>query len=595
MTTPIEDYAVIGNGRTCALISPTGNLDWLCLPNLDSPASFAALLGTEEHGQWSLRLSDAEVVDRWYEPETFILCTRYAGDAGEAIVQEWMPPDAAQVIRKVECTWGQVTIEERLRVRYGYGSIVPWAKREHTEGASQVLRFVAGPDALTYHAAHLPFGHDRHHAKSTPLAAGETYEVGLTWTQSWHPTPPPPDISSSLEKTRGQWQQWCSDGDYGDAYDPHVRRSLLTLRLLTNVETGGIAAAATTSLPEEFGGERNWDYRFCWLRDSALTLNALLNFGFVEEAHEWRQWLLRAVAGDPADVQIMYGLDGRRDLRETSLSHLPGYANSVPVRVGNGAAGQLQHDVFGEVLGALSNARESGVKETVDSWSLQTHLIAQVLASWAEPDHGIWEIRGPRRHFTQSKIMSWYALDRAIHAVNHYGLPGPVERWLKAREEIRADVLAHGVDPHTGSFVQHYDTTEVDASLLTILRTGFLPADDPRIVATVERIEAELTDGVHVRRYRTATGVDGLDGGEHHFYACSFWLVEALAKIGRTSQAQRNFEALLHTSSDLGLLAEEYDVANSRFAGNFPQALSHLALVEAAYTLRSGAPSGCDQ
>lgn len=587
MVTPIEDYAIIGNGRSAALISPQGNMDWLCLPNLDSSACFAALLGTEDHGRWSLTVSSAHVAKRWYEPETFILCTEYSSAMGGAIVQEWMPPNATTIIRSVRCTWGQITVEETLRVRFDYGSIIPWAKREQHPGNHQVLKFVAGPEALTYASDRLPFGYDQQHVKSTPLVSGESYSVSLTWNRSWQLTPPAPDVIESLSATRTQWQQWCSGGDFGDDFDTHVRRSLLTLRLLTNVDTGGIAAAATTSLPEDFGGIRNWDYRFCWLRDSALTLNALLDFDFVDEAHEWRQWLLRAVAGDPADVQIMYGLDGRRRLQEISLDHLPGYAESSPVRVGNAASNQVQHDVFGEVLGALSHAREAGVQETVDSWSLQTHLVQQVLSSWHEPDHGIWEIRGPRRHFTQSKIMCWFALDRMIEGVERFGLPGPVETWREVRGQIRADVLAHGVDETSGSLVQHYDTTEVDASLLMILRTGFLPTNDHRVVATVQRIRDELSTGVHVKRYRTDSGVDGLDGKEHHFYACSFWLVEALAHIGLHQEALQRFEALLTTCNEVGLLAEEYDVVNNRFAGNFPQALSHLGLVQAARTLRA--------
>lgn len=588
MSRGIEDYAVIGDGSTCALISRTGDLDWLCLPHLDSPASFAALLGGKQFGHWSLTIADGEVVSRRYEKATFILVTEYATPHGRATVTEWMPIDGERndIVRRVECTHGTVSVRQELRVRFGYGRIVPWASRMTDADGEGVLRFVAGPDSLTYHAAHLPEGHERQHANEVELFAGERIDHTLTWTRSWEPVPARIDVDASYERTHEEWQNWCADGEVDAADGTHVRRSLLILRLLTNFESGGIAAAATTSLPEEFGGVRNWDYRFCWLRDSALTLNALLQFGFADEALEWREWLLRAVAGDPHDLQIMYGLDGGRFLPEFELDHLPGYADSRPVRVGNAASEQVQHDVFGEVLGALAFAREKGVVETTESWSLQAHLVSTVVNTWREADHGIWEIRGPKRHFTQSKIMCWYAVDRAIHALENSQLPGPAQEWVQAREEMREDILAHGVDPATGSFVQHYDTTEVDASLLMVLTTGFLPLTDERIIATVRRIRDELADGPHVKRYRTRTGVDGLPGTEHHFYACSFWLVQALALIGELDDAKSRFRALLATSNELELFAEEYDVVHGRFAGNYPQALSHLALVQAADTLR---------
>ncbi len=588
MATEIENYAVIGDGRTCALISRTGDLDWLCFPQLDSPASFASLLGEEEHGRWTLTIEDGEVTSRRYQDATFILETEYAAPHGLARVTEFMPLNGARsdVVRRVECVEGTITAVQDLRVRFGYGEIVPWATRIIDPGGTPALRFVAGPDSLTLHARALPSGHDKHHDGKVTLTAGERFDITLTWAKSWDPAPCEIDVDAALAKTRHYWRGWCEGEIQDDHYDIHVRRSLLTLRLLTNFESGGIAAAATTSLPEEIGGVRNWDYRFCWLRDSALTLNALLQFGFAEEAQEWRDWLLRAVAGDPQDLQIMYALDGGRFLPEYELPHLPGYAHSKPVRIGNAASKQIQHDVFGEVLGALSFAREKGVEETTDSWSLQAHLVSTVVDTWRDPDHGIWEIRGPERHFTLSKVMCWYALDRAVSAVDRFGLPGPRELWVSAREAIREDVLARGVDPVTNSFVQHYDTTEVDASLLLLLHTGFLPPTDERIVATVRRVREELADGPHVRRYRTESGVDGISGGEHHFYACSFWLVDALARIGEFADAHERFEALVSTRNELGLYAEEFDVANGRFMGNYPQALSHLALVQAAHTLR---------
>ena len=587
MATPIENYAVIGDGRTCALISRTGDLDWLCLPDLDSSASFAALLGGEQYGRWSVTIDDGEVTSRSYVKATFILVTEYRSPEGTARITEWMPIDGRRndVVRRVECTSGHVTVRQHLRVRFGYGRIVPWASQTADPENQRVLHFVAGPDSLTLHAPSLPAGHDRKHENHHQLSEGERLDLTLTWTRSWDPLPTKIDVDASLENTRKSWQNWCASGEVDELYDSHVRRSLLTLRLLTNFETGGIAAAATTSLPEEFGGVRNWDYRFCWLRDSALTLHALLTYGFVEEAQAWRDWLLRAVAGDPHDLQIMYGIDGGRYLPEYELPHLPGYAGSRPVRIGNAASEQVQHDVYGEVLGALAVARDNGIVETSDSWSLQAHLVNGVAKAWREPDHGIWEIRGEKRHFTQSKVMSWVALDRAISALERYDLPGPHDEWVAVREEIRSEVLTRGVDPVSNSFVQHYDTTEVDASLLMILQTGFLPPTDERVKNTVDRIRDELSDGPHVMRYRTETGVDGLPGKEHHFFACSFWLVDALAQIGEFEEAKSRFDALITTGNELGLFAEEYDVQEHRFAGNFPQALSHLALVRAAHAL----------
>lgn len=588
MGTGIEDYAVIGDGRTVALISRTGDLDWLCLPDLDSPAAFAGLLGGQDFGHWSLTIARGQVTSRRYDGSTFVLLTEYETPEGRATVTEWMAPGGTRrdVVRRVECTRGTVDVQQSLRVRFGYGRIVPWASKVHDTLGGETLRFVAGPDALTYRAPELPEGHNQMHEGLTRLAVGERIDHVLTWNPSWEPVPPPFDIQQSLDSAQQVWSDWCADGDLDDGTGTHVRRSLLVLRLLTNAQTGGIAAAATTSLPEEFGGVRNWDYRFCWLRDSSLTLSALLAFDYTEEASEWREWLLRAVAGDPVDLQIMYGIDGRRFLPEVTLEHLPGYEDSRPVRVGNAASEQVQHDVFGEVLGALAFARDQGVVETADSWSLQSHMISTVVQMWREPDHGIWEVRGPKQHFTQSKVMCWYALDCGVRAVKEFGLPGPVKEWEAAREELRTDILTHGMDPASGSFVQHYGTDAVDAALLMILPTGFLPLDDERIIATVHRISQELSDGPHIKRYHNRTGVDGLPGVEHHFYACSFWLVQALALIGEVTQARSRFDALLATSNDVELFAEEYDVARGRFAGNFPQALSHLALVQAAEALR---------
>ncbi|TDE90422.1 glycoside hydrolase family 15 protein [Occultella glacieicola] len=587
--TPIEDYAVLGDSRTAALVSRTGSIDWLCLPALDSPSCFANLLGTPEHGRWLLTAPDATDVTRAYDGGSFVLTTEYTTATGRARVTEWMPmeDERADVLRRIEGLEGTVAFHHELAIRFGYGTVVPWVRRTEDPGGVAVIRAVAGPDALTLHGDRLPRATGTHHEDDFEVRGGERLQFSLTWTPSWADGPEALPADDYLGATTGIWDAWASACEYRGPHADVVKRSLLVLRLLTNDETGGIAAAATTSLPEEFGGVRNWDYRYCWLRDAALTLEALLDFGYREEADGWRSWLLRAVAGDYEDLQIMYRIDGGRDLPERELPHLPGYAASTPVRIGNGAVGQVQNDVLGEVMVALDQAREAGLVETEDSWSLQVHLVQDMLDRWRGPDHGIWEIRGEKQHFTQSKVMCWAAVDRAIRGVEVHGLPGPIEQWRAARDEIRADVLAHGYDPDANTFTQHYGSTEVDASLLQLLQVGFLPADDPRIVGTVTRIDADLADGPHVMRYHTATGVDGLPAGEHHFYACSFWLVDALARIGRADEAAARMTALVATVNDLGLLAEEYDPVNTRFAGNFPQALSHLALVRAAYTLEA--------
>ncbi len=587
MSAPIEDYAVIGDSRTCALIGPDGSLDWLCLPNLDSAACFAALLGTSDHGRWQLVAPAATAVTRTYDGGSFVLVTTITTPTGVARLTECMPlaEDSNNVVRSLACLEGEVAFRHELVVRFGYGKVAPWASRGVDPTGEPVLRLVAGPDALTLHATRLPRGRHHRHEDEFTLRAGERADFCLTWTPSWRPVPMPPDIDAMIEHTRCRWDAWSDACAYNGAHPDAVRRSLLVLRLLTSDETGGIAAAATTSLPEDFGGVRNWDYRYCWLRDAARTLDALLEFGYGSEVLTWRQWLLRAVAGDPEDMLIMYRLDGGRDLPEIELDHLPGYAGSRPVRIGNAAVAQVQHDVLGEVMAALDSARAAGIEESADSWSLQVHLVDEMLRTWREPDRGIWEIRGDPQHFTLSKIMCWVAVDRGLSGIETYGLPGPRQRWRKARDEIRADVLAHGVDAATGSFVQHYATTEVDASLLMMVSAGFLPPTDPRVIATVRRIRDELSAGPHVLRYRTSTGVDGLPGGEHYFLACSFWLVDALAQIGELDEAGERMAALVALSNGLGLFAEEYDPVARRFVGNFPQALSHLALVRAAHTL----------
>ncbi|WP_127129148.1 glycoside hydrolase family 15 protein [Georgenia sp. SYP-B2076] len=586
----IEDYAVLGDSHSVAVVSRRGSVDWLCLPWLDSEAFFAALLGTPENGRWLLTAvaEDGEVTaERRYVGDSFVLETTYTTPTGRARVIETMPLEdqRADLIRRVEGLSGRVTFVHEWMVRFSYGKTKPWIHRDIDPDGVRVIRAIAGPDSLTLHGDRLPRAADGRHQDVFEVAAGERVDHVLTWTSSWDPIPVLPDVDAELARTETLWAGWSRANTYDGPYREEVTRSLLVLRLLTQEPTGGIAAAATTSLPEEIGGERNWDYRYSWLRDAALTLEALVDLGFRGEAEKWRQWLLRAAAGEPEKLQIMYRLDGSRELPERQLDHLPGFAGSVPVRVGNAAVNQHQNDVLGEVMLALDLARRAGLHKSRHSWALQRHLVDNMLRHWRLPDHGIWEVRGPRRHFTHSKVMCWAALDCAVRGVEEHGLDGPAEAWRAAREEIRADVLANGFDPALNSFVQHYGAKHTDASLLQLVQVGFLPPDDPRILGTVARVRAELADGPWVRRYLTSTGVDGLSGGEHPFLACCFWLVDALARTGDTAAARRNMDELVAVTNDVGLLAEEYDPVNRRFTGNFPQAFSHLALVRAAHSL----------
>jgi len=585
--TPIADYAVLGDRRTAALVTRTGSVDWICLPGFDSPASFSALLGTPDNGRWLLTVPDATEVTRRYLGDSFVLETTYVSPTGRAVVLECMPmaDDRADLVRRVEVREGTVTIEHEWIVRFGYGAIKPWVTRVKDPDGHPAIRAIAGPDSLVLRGDRLPKAADHAHRDVVTMSAGETLELVLTWTPSWAPVPPRLGVVERIERTRKDWQAWSRRRKHRGSYAEVVDRSLLVLRLLTDEETGGIVAAPTTSLPEDMGGERNWDYRYCWLRDAALTLEALVEYGYREEATEWRGWLLRAVAGAPEDLQIMYGVDGRRDLPERELAHLPGYGGSRPVRIGNGAVNQVQHDVLGEVMSALALARTAGLPEHGPSWALQRTLVDHLAEHWREPDRGIWEVRGDLQHFTHSKVMAWAALDRAVHAVEDHGLKGPVERWRAEREAIREDVLTSGFDAERNTFVQTYGSTNTDASLLQIAQVGFLPADDPRFVGTVAAIRAELevSDGL-VHRYHTQATDDGLSGGEHPFLACSFWLADALARMGDTDESGRLLDRLIGVCNDLGLLAEEYDVERARMMGNFPQALSHLALVRAVYS-----------
>lgn len=588
MALPIEDYALIGDRGTAALVGKDGSIDWLCLPRFDSPACFAALLGTEENGRWLLAPADEVVAtSRRYVDGTACLETTFTTAGGEVVLLDVMPvgDGRADVVRRLTCTRGTVRIRHDWVVRADYGLVRPWVSREQAHG-QEVVVAVAGPDKFVLRGPHLPHGHHGHHSHELDLSAGDEVTFSTTWVRSWRDVPEPLAIDERIDATTDRQRAWSARAPRDVPHADLVQRSLLTLLLMTHAETGGIVAAPTTSLPEDFGGERNWDYRFCWLRDAALTLESLLGAGYDGEAFEWRNWLLRAVAGDPADLQIMYTVDGGRQLPEREVPHLPGYAGSRPVRIGNGAVCQRQNDVLGEVMIALELARDAGLEETHNSWALQRALVDELAEHWDQPDNGLWEIRGPQRHFTHSRVMVWVAFDRAVTAVERHGLDGPVDRWRDLRDRVRAEILDKGFDAERGTFTQHYDTTAVDASLLTIPLVGFLPGDDPRVLGTIDAVVADLDVGGLLLRYRTETGVDGIAGDEHPFLACSFWLVSALAMAGRREQARELMDRLCGLANDVGLLSEEYDVTHDRMAGNFPQAFSHLALVQAALALR---------
>lgn len=584
---PIEDYAVLGDGQTAALVSRRGSIDWMCLPQFDSAASFARLLGTPDNGRWLLTVREATSVTRQYLDDSFVLQTTYVAPTGTAVAQETMPlsDGRSDIVRRLECTSGTVEVDHEWVVRFGYGKVEPWVYRLTDSAGVDAIRAIAGPDSLLLRGDRLPVPDGRRHADRFTLRAGESVELALTWTRSWDPVPPRLTIEDRLDSTRIEWGLWARRCAYEGSYREAVVRSLLVLRLLTDADSGGIVAAVTTSLPEDFGGARNWDYRFCWLRDAAMTLEALLEHGYRDEATGWRDWLLRAVAGNAADLQIMYRVDGGRDLPERELDHLSGYAGSTPVRVGNAAVGQVQNDVLGEVMCALEMARDAGLAETDDSWSLQRHLIDHLLTRWREPDRGIWEVRGDPQHFTHSKVMAWAAVDRAVRAVERHGLDGPVDQWRAERDAIHADVLAHAWNEERGTFVQSYGATHTDAALLQMAQVDFLPPDDPRIVSTlgVIRDELEIAPGL-LRRYRTEKTDDGVPGDEHAFLACSFWLADALARGGDVDGSTEVLDILVGLANDVGLLAEQYDPVGHRMAGNLPQALSHLALVRAVHS-----------
>jgi GH15 family glucan-1,4-alpha-glucosidase len=597
----IEDYAMTGDMQSAALIGKDGSADWLCLPRFDSPACFASLLGDEQNGHWRIAPAGAATsggcaVSRSYRGETLVLETRWQTETGAATVIDFMPPRDGHspiLVRIVEGVEGTVDMECVLRIRFGYGQIVPWVRRL---GGRIVA--VAGPDALWLDTPVGLAGRNLAHRGTFTVAAGERVPFVLSWMPSHAGEPERCDPLTALAETTRFWQDWVSRCTYQGKYREAVVRSLITLKALTYQPTGGIVAAATTSLPEDLGGMRNWDYRYCWLRDATITLEALLRTGYTEEAFAWRAWLARAVAGDPRDVQIMYGVAGERRLAEWEADWLPGYENSAPVRVGNAAVNQRQLDVYGEVIDALSLGRLSGVAMDRHAWSLQRMLLKFLEENWDEPDEGIWEVRGPRRHFVHSKVMAWVAFDRAVHSAEA-GLPGPTERWRQLRDTIHQQVCDKGYDPARGAFTQYYGSSELDAAVLLIPEVGFLPPDDPRVISTVEAVQRDLmTDGL-LRRYElpaTAvgqSGLDGLAGSEGAFLACSFWLVNALHMIGREDEAVELFERLLALRNDVGLLSEEYDPRYGRQVGNTPQAFSHMPLIQAALNLGVHAPVHC--
>jgi GH15 family glucan-1,4-alpha-glucosidase len=586
---PIEDYAILGDTQTAALVSRAGSIDWMCLPRFDSPACFAALLGDPAHGRWLLApVADDVRVERRYRPGTLVLETELVTPDGTARVIDCMPPRerSPDLVRVVEGVAGEVKLTMELVVRFDYGSIVPWVSRSD-DGR---LRMIAGADALILQSGVEVRGEGLTTVAEFTVRAGERIGFVLSWHRSHEPPPASTDPIAAVEDTAAWWSSWSDRCSYRGPWREAVLSSLVVLKALTHAPTGGIVAAATTSLPEWPGGVRNWDYRFCWLRDATFTLYALMTAGYTGEAMAWRDWLLRAVAGDPSKLQIMYGVGGERRLVELTLDWLPGYGGARPVRIGNAAVHQLQLDVYGEVLDALHQARSAGLDPEPVSWNLQRSMLEFLEGAWRRPDEGLWEVRGPRQHFTHSKIMAWVAFDRAVKSVEKFKLDGPVDRWLALRDEIHADVCAHAWDPTQGAFMQYYGAPHLDASLLQIPQVGFLPAHDPRVVGTVAAIERELLRDGLVCRYPTE-GQDGLPPGEGRFLACSFWLADCYALMGRTADANRLFERLLALRNDVGLLSEEYDPVAHRMLGNFPQAFSHVGLVNTAFNLTSGQPA----
>ena len=582
MALPLEDYALIGDTHTAALVGRNGSIDWLCLPRFDSGACFAALLGDDSHGRWLLAPSIPARTRRSYREDTLVLETDHAVDGGMVRVTEFMTPrrGQARVVRLVEGIYGVVPMRTELRLRFDYGLAVPWLRP-----GRRTVSAVAGPDAVelrTDVAVDVATGTV---TSEFDVRAGERLAFVLVWHRSFEPPPPKIDPWDALRSTTRYWREWSASCTYNGEWRDAVRRSLLTLKALTYRPTGGLVAAPTTSLPEELGGARNWDYRICWLRDATFTLFSMLFAGYEREAEAWREWLLRAVAGDPRDLRIMYGLGGERRLPELELDWLPGYEESLPVRVGNDASRQFQLDVYGEVLDLLHQASREGLPHEAAVWDMELRIMDVLESSWRDPDEGIWEVRGGRRNFVHSKVMAWVGVDRAIRDIEMFGFDGPVDRWRALRDEMHDEICREGFDAGSGTFVQSYGSNELDAALLMIPLVGFLPARDERMLGTVHAIRERLLQDGFVRRYDTGSHVDGLPGGEGAFLPCTCWLADCLALQGEEEQARELFERVLSVRTDLGLLSEEYDSMRGRLVGNFPQAFSHVSLIGTARNL----------
>ena len=589
----IEDYALIGDTRTVALVCSDGSIDWFCAPRIDSGACFAALLGTPEHGRWLISpVGEVTSVTRRYEPETLVLETTWVTPTGSVTVSDFMPPghDQPTIHRIVECNGGTVEMQTELLVRFDYGSIVPWV-----ESTGDGLRMVAGPDGLRLRSGVPLEGRGQSTVANWVAEQGNRRSFSLTWYDSSTNPPYPLDSLAAREQTRRWWTDWVGRCTYEGGWRDDVVRSLITLKALTYAPTGAVCAAATTSLPEGIGGVRNWDYRYSWLRDATMTLQAFLVSGYMEEAAEWGRWLRRAVAGNPGDFQIMYGVRGKRRLTELELDWLPGYENSAPVRIGNEASTQFQLDVFGELMDSVLTAARGGLRRENTDDPVGDALMTQLEKVWDQPDDGIWEVRGPQRHFTHSKVMAWVAFDRAVRLSDEGLLDTTrVKRWSELRDTIHNEVCEKGWNAEVGAFTQYYGATTLDASLLLMCSVGFLPADDPRIIATVDAIQRELTVDGFVKRYQTGPdNADGLPGHEGAFLLTTFWLADALAFIGRTDEAEALFERLRALRNDVGLLSEEYDPDAKRMLGNFPQAFSHIGLIHTAANLSLAEASPC--
>jgi GH15 family glucan-1,4-alpha-glucosidase len=583
MPSLIEDYALIGDCHTAALVARDGSIDWLCFPRFDSGACFAALLGNEENGRWLLHPAEkVRALRRRYRPHTLVLETEYETESGAVAVIDCMPPRSKEpdLVRMVLGKRGQVRMRMQLTIRFDYGSIVPWVRRRE-----RGLCAVAGPDTLVLHTPVELRGEGLTSVAEFTVSEGQKVPFVLLWHPSHEKTPEIDDAEDIIEHTDGWWQNWSNRCTYDGPWREPVLRSLITLKALTYAPTGGIVAAPTTSLPERLGGTRNWDYRYCWIRDATFTLYSLMLAGYTDEACAWREWLVRAVAGKPSELSIMYGLGGERRLTELELGWLGGYEGSAPVRIGNAAHRQFQLDVYGEVMDALHLARRAGLHPDENAWRVQQALNDFLESAWKEPDEGIWEVRGPRRHFTHSKIMAWVAFDRSIKSIERFHLEGPLERWRKLRDQIHDEVCTKGYDPNRNTFVQFYESKELDASLLMIPLVGFLPAEDRRVRGTVEAIERDLTRDGFVARYDPKEEIDGLPPGEGVFLPCTFWLADTYALLGRHSDATKLFERLLQLRNDVGLLSEEYETSKNRLLGNFPQAFTHVSLINTAINL----------